>query len=282
MKLMLAYILLCAATILSAQNFSPKPTKMCELSSDQLRAIGIVAQADHAYFVEPAASRFTSAKKTVITPNVIQFLTVGRHKKEMPSKFQPVFTVIEYDGGSASYFRSKAHYEAARTNKSEYSPEAIRYFTTPDNLIGVRFRLGSANAAATIVSLWYVPTPEFLDALPKVYRNEIHNADTNADSIAYTQTNTDNKIYFDFKSIAPNPAANGSCSAIIDVRGTASLSLSLFDIAGRKILDFGNFQFSQGEQTIPMNFGELQSGMYIVGVQSEEGQTAFQRLMVTR
>lgn len=275
MKTLIAALIF-AATACTAQNFTPPPTETYELNAEELRSIGVVLQGGRAYFIEKSNSKNTSAKKTLISPQMIQFLGIGRHKKEIPSKFIPVFSVTEYPGGSAAYFRSQSHFAVAAKNKAEYTSNAAQFYAETNNLAAIRFRLDDGEMPTANVTLWYISTPEFLSALPARYRPK---SDINI--VTDLQKITSERINFEIKGLAPNPAVSGQTNIKIVALDNTTLLMALFDISGRKLLDFGNFEFSQGEREILLNFGDLSPGMYIVGVNSAEGTAKFERLMVT-
>ncbi|MCC6845311.1 MAG: T9SS type A sorting domain-containing protein [Bacteroidetes bacterium] len=275
MKTLIAALIFAAAAC-TAQNFSPPATEVYELNAEELRSIGVVLQVNRAYFIERINSKNASLKKTLISPQMIQFSGIGRHKKEIPSKFIPVFSVTEYSGGSTAYFRSLPHFMNATKNKVEYASEAVRFYNEPNNLLAIRFKLDDGEKPPANVTLWYIPTPEFLNALPARYRPKSDN-----NTVTNVQITTSERINFGIKGLAPNPAAGGQTSAKIAAHNNITLTIALFDISGRKLLDFGNFEFSQGEREILLNLGDLPPGMYVVGVNSAEGTAEFERLMVT-
>lgn len=283
--IMLTVVVSSAIAADTPDQFSPKPTSVCTLTAAELRQIGVIAQLDKAYFIEPATgqnARLATAKKALISPEMIQLLSVSRHKKEIPSTFLPVFAVVEYAGGSAAYYRSRNHYTTATKRKVEYFPEAVHLYSDPDYLIGVRFELNNGDAPASKVTLWYLPTPEFLNALPERYRNDVGNAIKGTSDQPYIQTDPSERKNFSFTTLLPNPATSGVVTANVAVRGATTLTIALFDLNGQKIADVATREFIQGEHAIVIPLDALPSGMYIVGIRSAEGQIEFERLMITR
>ncbi len=289
MKTLFAFMLIAVVSSANADDarsgFAPKPTSVCNLTSAELRQIGVIASPDKAYFTEPATgqnAKTATAKKALISPDMIQLLSVSRHKKEIPSKFLPVFAVVEYAGGSAAYYRSRSHFQTATKRNVEYFPEAAYLYSDPDYLIGVRFSLENGEQPASTVTLWYVPTQEFIDALPERYRKGVDNAVKGTGDEPYIQTDPSERKNFSFNTLLPNPATSGVVTANVAVRGATTLTITLFDLNGQKIAEIATREYIQGEHAIVIPLDNLPSGMYIVGIRSSAGQTEFERLMITR
>lgn len=281
MKTAFALVAVLCISAAAAQEFSPKQTEMCLLTPAEMRSFGVIIQAGQAFYTEPPASRTSRPRKVVFTRNSIH-LRSGRAAKDAPAKISPVFAVVEFPGGTAAYFRDPQHFTAAVKSKAEHYPEAIRHYSDPDNLIAVRFDLPAGSSPATSVTLWYLPTKDFLEQLPERYSNAVKNSVNDPDAPNYVQHDSDNRLHFEFKGLAPNPAASGETRATITVRGTVMLTVALFDLSGQKIAELPAREFSRGEHTIAIPVNELPAGMFIVGIRSADGQTEFERLMITR
>lgn len=69
----------------------------------------------------------------------------------------------------------------------------------------------------------------------------------------------------------PNPA-NQSSTLLFTLKNSEQISISLFDVTGKKVLDITNEEMQKGNQKININTSKLSAGIYICKIQGESGE----------
>jgi hypothetical protein len=105
------------------------------------------------------------------------------------------------------------------------------------------------------------------------------------DAAAFTTgstVSTENIKLLDVFTIAPNPVHKGaSIQVSLKANQPFSAHLSLHNLAGQEIAQLGEVQVQQGENYFEVPSSNLVPGVYLVGLNSQEGRQ-FKRLVVTR
>lgn len=140
--------------------------------------------------------------------------------------------------------------------------------------------------------VWYEVTNDFLKTLPKDLRKKIENEYaqiTKQPEKSENTINASNCEYFEvcrstLKSasnvvVFPNPAFE-SANMRFNLKEDASLRINLFDISGRLVKELKSFsQFSAGPHEMPLNLDGVTEGMYLIVLESEQGETNIQRIV---
>ncbi len=144
--------------------------------------------------------------------------------------------------------------------------------------------------------LWYLPTTEFLNALPERYSKSIRKELAILDKIENQNVEPEKACKgFDEESflgicdlssgalsnikIAPNP-----CMFELDVTFNATdkrtVNIEIFDINGRNVKTLGNFNLSNfGEQSFSFDISQLRTGLYQLVIISDQGEKISKRFI---
>lgn len=195
--------------------------------------------------------------------------------------------------------------EVLSTFNSDDDDTAIVHYTTLNKLIPVRFALESTEYVERAeqhrggeVILWYVPTPEFVGALPDRYRiplerelqiiasvedgtlppgevcRQMAGEDVIMDvcrsgsgAISYTRT-------------WPNPASD-NLTVHFALTEPRRVGITLHDLTGRFLQELTNLaQRSPGTHQERISLDGVESGTYLLTIRTDKGEQAVQRIVV--
>ncbi len=182
-------------------------------------------------------------------------------------------------------------FELIGSKPENYMP----YLAMLDRLIPVKIETGFAKIPGPLY-LWYLPTIEFLNALPERYSKSLRKELEILDKIENQNVPAEKACTgFEEESflgicdlsegalsnikIAPNP-----CMYDLKLSFTSSekrsVSMEVFDINGRNVKIFGNFTIENfGEQTYTFDISSLQTGIYQLVIISDKGEKISKRFI---
>ncbi len=175
-------------------------------------------------------------------------------------------------------------------------PESyVPYLSMLDRLIPIKMETGFKNIPGPVY-LWYLPTTEFLNALPERYSKSIRKELAILDKIENQNVEPekackgfDEESFFgicDLSSgalsnikIAPNP-----CMFDLNISFTAtdtrSVNIEIFDINGRAVKTLGNYKLTNfGEQNYDFDISSLKTGVYQLVIISDQGEKISKRFI---
>ncbi len=169
------------------------------------------------------------------------------------------------------------------------------YLEMLDRLIPIKIETGFKHIPGPLY-LWYLPTTEFLNALPERYSKSIRKELAILDKIENQNVEPEKACKgFDEESflgicdlssgalsnikIAPNP-----CMFDLDVTFNATdkrtVNIEIFDINGRNVKTLGNFNLSNfGEQSFSFDISQLRTGLYQLVIISDQGEKISKRFI---
>ena len=141
--------------------------------------------------------------------------------------------------------------------------------------------------------LWFEPSEEFVKNLPNDISNQIKTElnllEENGESCSNTDLTGGDKLLgvwqgcsgaIEDMRVFPNPTS-GPIAIDLNLKEMRKLSISLHDLAGRKIKELaGNLNSSAGEFNRNYNIAGVEPGVYLIVVKSEQGEQAIQRVIV--
>ncbi|MGA2298653.1 MAG: T9SS type A sorting domain-containing protein [FCB group bacterium] len=141
--------------------------------------------------------------------------------------------------------------------------------------------------------MWFDPTPEFLSKLPQQVRDKIEpelTALKTVDNICESSSEAGKEPYFDVwrscsgavenLSVYPNPAKD-NINFNYTLLDNRSVSVALHDLSGRIIKEFWkNESRNKGDWKESLKLENIQSGMYLLSIRTNEGEQAVQRVIV--
>ncbi len=139
--------------------------------------------------------------------------------------------------------------------------------------------------------LWYEPTPEVLAALPERYRKDIKQelliaagVSVNAAATAHPhegfiglwQTKSG---AITASSVYPNPVANGAVTVSYTLSSPRTVTITLRSITGAIISQLASHSQQAGTWTEEYKTGNIRPGMYIISIETDNGEYSVQRLI---
>ena len=81
-------------------------------------------------------------------------------------------------------------------------------------------------------------------------------------------------VPFDVETINvyPNPMVN-NLQVAIDLKTTTNLTLKLYDVSGKVLLNQKEGRILTGQTTIELRLSDLASGIYLLGIETDKGHT---------
>ncbi len=139
--------------------------------------------------------------------------------------------------------------------------------------------------------LWYEPTPEVVAALPERYRSEIERELQTATGVADGSTASGPGTGFTgmwqtksgavtASSVYPNPAENGAVTLGYTLSSPRSVQVTLRSITGALLSRLGTKQQQAGTWTEEYKVGNLRPGMYLISIETNNGEYSTQRFIV--
>ncbi|MCK5743002.1 MAG: T9SS type A sorting domain-containing protein [Chlorobi bacterium] len=191
------------------------------------------------------------------------------------------------------------------------STDELRKLPLMNKLIPIKFHVGDPDAlpndtTLTLreqnytyaeVILWYMPTEEFLEALPDRYEIPIREelglmkevADGNitheelceklSEDSYFNQCEPESESISEAK-VYPNPVGTRTKCAFT-LEKDDIVSIAVYELTGRKITDvITNKQFTAGVNTVEVNTAGLQKGMYLLLINQSQGEQTVVRFVV--
>ncbi|CAN5573028.1 hypothetical protein BH10BAC1_BH10BAC1_16300 [soil metagenome] len=140
-------------------------------------------------------------------------------------------------------------------NISSYSNEVIRIRDLPNTKILAGYIYGGIRA---VKNNFGISTAN--DTIYRVFITP-NNSNVGIEELSVIQ-NT---------QLFPNPA-NNSSTLLFTLKTSEQITISLFDVAGKKVLDIANEEMSKGNQKIVINISKLNAGIYICKIQSNDSE----------
>lgn len=168
------------------------------------------------------------------------------------------------------------------------------------NLIPVELVIGDAKTKKdgekfSVITVFFVPTPEFVQALPERYRGDIENEltalqDVDMGGSARTAcANLRGESYFGVcKMYSKNiermvvfpSVTSGAASCKITATKAMRVHIGAYYVNGSRAQELvKSVELHKGENDIPIDISNLENGMYIISAESAEGDTVIQRLI---
>jgi hypothetical protein len=239
-----------------------------------------------------------------------------------PLAIAPIIVVNQYrtdlsrEGSTLLYFQnapSLHHFEDYEL--FENIPKSVVFNVgTPDSsvrgnallgrLVPVYLKLddgpidGTSLRRGSEVSLWYVPTPQFIAALPERYRGSLERevsaitevardcgtveqaCDRIAGRPSYLEVCRVSSGAVNTATVAPNPAHERTTLSF-RLAEPRRVAITLHDINGRYLRHLLYEEDRQaGEQSVEASLAGLSQGAYLVAVRTERGEQAVARLIV--
>ena len=183
---------------------------------------------------------------------------------------------------------------------------AMPSLTVLNRLVPVQIELKSGeyveeakqNRGAEIL-LWYVPTPEFVKALPERYREQLQrelDAISSVEAEGLPSSEVCNRVAGEtilgfcrsssgaiHKSLIwPNPVQeDGGFTLSYVLDADRVVSVTLHDLSGRFLQEISGEQSrTSGKHSESLYLKRVQSGTYLVALRTDKGETAVQRIVV--
>lgn len=231
-------------------------------------------------------------RKVMLTKNSVKVKSSSKREVDDAPPFAPIFAVNVFKGGSAVFYSkakdSKHNFDSSgmplSALDSEWANQLVCIYIefTPKST-------GKQPAEKNQIYLWYKPSTEFLDYLPEDIAESVWaEMSTPKDRISATQTGRftdswrDANVLLSTKPLYPNPAS-GKANLDFSITAPSILTISLFDITGKKIKDFvQSEQFQSGSSSINLPLDGLTDGMYLVVITPNNASPVVQRLMIAQ
>ena len=140
--------------------------------------------------------------------------------------------------------------------------------------------------------IWYEPSKELAENLPAEYSNPLlveFNALNKSSEFCGTQPVPGEPVFDTWRACSgaiekmsafPNPASD-YINLKFNLSSERTLNIAINDLFGKEQVRLSNNEkLAAGEHTKQYNFKSLPAGMYLVVVQTEQGETAVQRIIV--
>ncbi len=140
--------------------------------------------------------------------------------------------------------------------------------------------------------IWYEPSKELAENLPAEYSNPLlveFNALNKSGEFCGSQPVAGEPVFDTWRACSgaienmsafPNPASD-YINLKFNLSGERTLNIAINDLYGKEQVRLSNSEkLSAGEHTKQYSFKALPAGMYLVVVQTEQGETAVQRIIV--
>jgi hypothetical protein len=155
-------------------------------------------------------------------------------------------------------------------------------------LIPIKVHLKGIRIKENEITLWYLPTDEFIDALPDRIKHELKTERNAIINDSFTQTSS--CTYFevckstlnveDFK-VFPNPAKQ-TVTIEFSVYESIVGNISLYNIGGSQVKMFASNQiFASGNNSFKFELSDVTLGIYLVSLQTDKGFLT-KRLIISR
>ncbi len=189
------------------------------------------------------------------------------------------------------YVHDGDDFEMIGSKPESYAP----YLSMLDRLIPIKIETGFKNIPGPVY-LWYLPTTEFLNALPERYSKSIRKELAILDKIENQNMEPekackgfDEESFFgicDLSSgalsnikIAPNPCLFDLNISFL-ATDTRSVNIQIFDINGRSVKTLGNYKLTDfGEQNYNFDISSLKTGIYQLVIISDQGEKISKRFI---
>ena len=280
-----SFLFVAILILLSAESYAQSAllpqVRSVELSKAELATLGIVATTNTAEYRE---IRNGEEKRVVVKNEIFELKNLGKKDTRRNPECSPRLGVIADEHGSAAYFHDLNDYLSA--GKRDSSAAALsNVYALANELISVHFTLQSKsvkkkNTEKIDVYLWYEPTQSFIDKLPDRYKVQIQEEKTNPkpDEPSFRQTN---KTYSFVLSLYPNPATSDVVTLRIASERALTANIIISDISGNRTEAIQRTeQIGEGETNVALSIRDLTPGMYIVTVQTPDGEQISERLIV--
>ncbi len=174
-------------------------------------------------------------------------------------------------------------------------------FPILSKLIPVRIMMGDPKSNGAEIILWYFPSDEFLDALPKKFgdliRQERETIEKAEEKLIADSTYRDGKLsgsngYMDvgrtqsgaleISSIGPNPARD-QARLRFTLGQDRQISVALYDMNGQQVGLLAPQQFyHSGENAVMLDLSSFNSGAYLINLITPQGEQAIQRFIILK
>ncbi|MGA2297570.1 MAG: T9SS type A sorting domain-containing protein [FCB group bacterium] len=145
--------------------------------------------------------------------------------------------------------------------------------------------------------LWFVPNEEFLAALPERYsvplRKELEIKEKFEKQLIQLDEAckglSEQETYFDIcktqsgaiESITAIPnKAESNIQVDIILKDSRKLYISLYDLTGKLVKKFESYALVAGKQSLNLNIGNIQNGIFLLSVQSDKSEVVVQKVFI--
>lgn len=248
--------------------------QIIKVNQQQLESLGFkVTDNKIEVIANDVISKNDSQNKTVIKRklsikrNGINLLSPNKAEKAGKKVFPVRMAVLTREGNTASYYSRISDAEkylcknGKETSGSRYLSDnnwKALYYKFPDN---------------AELYIWFDA-----DDLEKMYKD----IEKMPKEIEKTPEPMKDAEFLSDVQISPNPTRNGKAEIKFYVNTATDISISLYDIAGRKVLDIlPSSSLISGMQKYYINGEELSDGMYLIVIQNDKGETITKKLIKT-
>lgn len=294
-----AYFICCVALlftfyIANAETVTPEKiqaTSLIKLNQEELEKLGIsfernqISYIETKIFDEKNGEKRDRSRKIIISKDKIS----GRnYKNEQEKTFVfPRIAVNVFYYGTALYYSKFLDFEKMNTasKSSKSKSDSVNYYAKANELVCVYFEFEPKNSKKSNknqIYLWYEPSNEFIDLLPKEYQKQLRpEANQTQPETNYTIPENQYENVIISSIIYPNPVTNKTANIRLELAENRNFSIAVYDISGNKVMDLANNQsFIKGQNEIALNFENISSGMYIIMLVSDKQETEMMKVIV--
>jgi hypothetical protein len=204
------------------------------------------------------------------------------------SKTLPIIAAFKYNGTRHRYIYQ--HYN---------SPIKLNYLNQLDysKLIPLELKFGDSLLIEKLI-LWYYPTPEFISLLPERYQkvlsnelnilSKLNNGELDLNSAC---EKVEKETFFDIcrfrngvisiRNLYPNPAYQPVVTLDFDLSENRNVEINIYDLKGNFIGRISQLQkIEKGQHTMKLNLGKLTTGIYILGLKTNQNEFVSQRIVI--
>lgn len=217
----------------------------------------------------------------------MEVIKYGGWQKSDFSKISPIVAAFKYSGTPHSYV-----YQPFNSAMRLYYLKGFDY----SKLIPLEITFNDKSIEKLI--LWYYPSPEFINSLPERYKknlaseisilNKISNGEIDINSACEMSPE---ETFFDicrFKSgglsirgIYPNPTYDANVTLDFSLDEMRDIEINIYDLQGSFIGLISKPQrMERGNQSMKLNLGKLNTGIYIIGIRSNMNEFVSQRIVI--
>ncbi|MBX3043626.1 MAG: T9SS type A sorting domain-containing protein [Candidatus Kapabacteria bacterium] len=217
----------------------------------------------------------------------MEVIKYGGWQKSDFSKISPIVAAFKYSGTPHSYV-----YQPFNSAMRLYYLKGFDY----SKLIPLEITFNDKSIEKLI--LWYYPSPEFINSLPERYRkilvseisiiNKLSNGEIDINSACEMSSE---ETFFDicrFKSgglsirgIYPNPTYDANVTLDFSLDEMRDIEINIYDLQGSFIGLISKPQrMERGNQSMKLNLGKLNTGIYIIGIKSNMNEFVSQRIVI--